>query len=254
MTSQLLLVLASAPALKETNAAVDITSMWDFVVKGGIVMIPIGICSLIALAITVERLLVTRPSRVIPTGFLARLRELVSSGERARCLDYCRQAPSPIARICEAGLHNWNLALEQVEKSITDAGHREIARLRTNMRGLSVIASIAPLLGLLGTIFGMIKAFQTVAASGDALGRTELLAAGIYEAMITTAAGLIVAIPVIVIYNFIIARIDRLVLEMDAACLELVKEHRLMSATAPVAVAVRTPTAAAVDEYATVTA
>ena len=210
-----------APAASATS----ISSVWDFALKGGIVMIPIALCSLAALALVVERLLSVRRSKVIPDHFLRELRTLVRTGDRVRCIEYCRSHPSPIARIGEAGLRNWHRPLEHVEKSIEDAGQREVAHLRKHMRSLSVIASIAPLLGLLGTIFGMIKAFQTVAASGEALGRTELLAEGIYEAMITTAAGLIVAIPTVVMYNFIAARIDRLVLDMDAVCIELLQER-----------------------------
>ena len=207
------------------GAGTTITSVWDFAVKGGVLMIPIALCSLVAFAIVVERLLSVRRSKVIPVGFLPELRASVRTGDTAAAIAYCTAQPSPIARVCEAGLRNWRRPLEQVEKCISDAGAREMVHLRKHMRSLSVIASIAPLLGLLGTIFGMIKAFQTVAASGEALGRTELLAAGIYEAMITTAAGLIVAIPTVVMFNYIAARIDRLVLDMDAACLELLQDR-----------------------------
>ncbi len=226
---------ATPPAPPVPNPAATITSVWDFAVKGGIIMIPIAICSLVALALVVERLLTIRRSRIIPDGFLDGLRDLVrQNADRSKGIEYCRASNSPLSRICEAGLRNWDRPIEQVEKNIGDAGQREIAGMRKHLRALSVIASIAPLLGLLGTIFGMIKAFQTVAASGEALGRTELLAEGIYEAMITTAAGLIVAIPTLVMYNFIASRIDRFVLEMDAACLELVQDHgRAIETQAP---------------------
>jgi biopolymer transport protein ExbB len=221
----ILFTLAAAPPIPAASAATSIESVWDFCVKGGIVMIPIALCSLVGLALVVERLLSVRRTKAIPPGFLEGLRPLVREGNQKRCLEHCRASKSPMARICEAGFKRWDRPIEQVEKAISDAGQTEIALMRKHMRALSVITSISPLLGLLGTIFGMIKAFQTVAASGEALGRTELLAAGIYEAMITTAAGLIVAIPALVMYNFIASRIDRLVLEMDAVCLELVEQH-----------------------------
>lgn len=219
----ILTLLASAPPA--APSASTINSVWDFCVKGGIVMIPIALCSLIGLALVVERLLSVRRTKAIPPGFLEGLRPLVREGNQQRCLEYCRASKSPMGRICEAGFKRWDRPIEQVEKAISDAGQTEIAVMRKHLRALSVITSISPLLGLLGTIFGMIKAFQTVAASGDALGRTELLAEGIYEAMITTAAGLIVAIPSLIMYNFIAARVDRLVLEMDGVCLELVEQH-----------------------------
>lgn len=220
------LLLATAPPTAGPGPGATINSVWDFALKGGILMIPIALCSLVAMALVVERLLTIRRSRIIPEGFLDTLRPLVRDGaNRAKLVEHCRARPSPFSRICEAGVRHWDRPLEQVEKAISDAGLREVAVMRKHLRALSVIASIAPLLGLLGTIFGMIKAFQTVAISGEALGRTELLAEGIYEAMITTAAGLIVAIPTVIMYNIIASRIDRLVLEMDGECLELVEEH-----------------------------
>jgi biopolymer transport protein ExbB len=102
-----------------------------------------------------------------------------------------------------------------IEKQAQAAGEREVVRLKKNLRVLSVITSVSPLLGLLGTITGMITAFQTVATSAEALGRTELLAKGIYEAMITTAAGLMVAIPTLIAYHGFSAKVDSLVHEID---------------------------------------
>lgn len=204
-----------------------VTSVWDFVVKGGIVMVPIALCSLVALTLAVERLVSLRRVKVIPENFIQGLTDVLSqtTGAQARAAEYCRARPSPIARICEAGVRRWDRPLDQVEKLIGEAGQREIVGLRKNLRGLSVIGSVAPLLGLLGTIFGMITAFQTVAQSAEALGRTELLAGGIYEAMITTAAGLIVAIPSLLLYHYISSKIDRLVVEMDTACMSVVEQH-----------------------------
>lgn len=212
-------------AQSQPPAPVTVGSVWDFVVKGGIVMIPIGVCSLVAIALAVERTVSLRRTRVIPPQFVRGLRAALGEGDVARGLEFCRATPCPIAHIAEAGLRKWTEPPERVEKHITQAGQREVHLLRKYLRGLSVIAAVSPLLGLLGTIFGMIKAFQTVAASAEALGRTELLAAGIYEAMITTAAGLIVAIPALMAYHYLAGKIDRLVFEMDAVCLELVERH-----------------------------
>jgi biopolymer transport protein ExbB len=165
------------------------STVWDLTLKGGPVMVPIAICSLVALALVVERLWSLQRAKVMPPAFVAGVRPALSRGQGA-ALDFCRSHPSPISRVLEAGIRRWDRPLEQVEKHITEAGLRETTLLRTNFRGLVVITAVSPLLGLLGTIFGMITAFRTVAASGDALGRTELLAGGIYEAMVTTAAGL----------------------------------------------------------------
>ena len=140
-------------------------------------------------------------------------------------MDYCKQQPSTTARVFLAGIKRLGEPVETLERHIAEAGEREATGLRKHLRVLSVIAAIAPLLGLLGTIFGMITAFQTVATSGDALGKTELLAEGIYEAMTTTAAGLIVAIPALLMYHWVSARVDTLVIRIDHMTLDFIEEH-----------------------------
>jgi len=230
-----------AGLLAQADAAappVQIQSVWDFVVRGGVLMIPIGLCSLLAIALIVERSVSLRRSRIIPPGFLPELQKRLSSsgGGAASALDYCRSDGSPLARVFLAGIRRFGEPPERLEKHIEEEGQRVVLSLRKYLRTLSVIASIAPLLGLLGTIFGMIRAFQTVAGAAEALGRTEMLARGIYEAMITTAAGLIVAIPVIIAYHWISARIDALVLEIDRLTVDFLDDYakgRLRSSTAP---------------------
>lgn len=222
------LVQAAPPAGEGgVSSAVQVQSVWDFLVKGGIMMIPIGLCSLVALALMAERLLVLRRGRVIPPEFLRGLRATYQQhpGDHGRALAYCRRNASPVAKVFAAGIKRLGADLAMVEKHIQETGEREVLKLRRFLRGLSVIAAVTPLLGLLGTILGMIKAFQTVALAGESLGKAELLAKGIYEAMITTAAGLIVAIPVLVAYHWISARIDRLVAEMDQMTVDFVEEH-----------------------------
>lgn len=207
--------------------AVMVQSIWDFVVKGGPMMIPIGLCSFVALTIIVERLISLRRRQVIPASFADDIGKILDrDGDgRSSALEHCTNDGSPLARIFSAAIKKLNEPLEVLERHIEDAGARAVVGLRKNLRALSVIASIAPLLGLLGTIFGMINAFQTVATSGEALGRTELLAKGIYQAMITTAAGLLVAIPVLVAYHWLSAKVERLVHEMDHVTVEFVEAH-----------------------------
>lgn len=206
------------------SQGMKIESVWDFVVKGGPLMIPIGICSLIALTVIVERLISLRRRHVIPPKFFSGLTRLLSeSNDRGKALDYCKDHPSPAANILTAGLKRLGEPISELEKRIEEAGEREVVKLRKNLRILSVIAAISPLLGLLGTIFGMITAFQTVAASAEALGKTELLAKGIYEAMITTAAGLMVAIPVLIAYHGLSAKVDLLVHELDRSIVDLLE-------------------------------
>lgn len=209
--------------------SVQVQSVWDFVLKGGPLMIPLGICSLVAMAVVVERLISLRRTRVIPPGFLDGLKAQMNNGseDRSQAVEYCRRDGSPIALILVAGIKSLSSPIEVVEKHIEEAGARETFKLRKYLRLLSVTAAIAPLIGLLGTIFGMIQAFQTVAVSGQSLGKTELMAKGIYEAMITTAAGLLLAIPVLICYHWLSAKIERLVFDMDQLTVEFVEEHVL---------------------------
>ncbi len=216
----------ASPAL-DAAAAVRVQSVWDFVIKGGPMMIPIALSSLVALTVIIERVLSLRRRNIIPPGFLPGLKEILSNGDddREEVLEYCRANGSPIARVFAAGVKKLSISVELVEKHIQEAGQREVLKLRKHLRSLSVIASVAPLMGLLGTIFGMITAFQTVALSAESLGKAELLAKGIYQAMITTAAGLMVAIPVLIAYHWISAKIDQLVTEMDQMTVDFVEEY-----------------------------
>ncbi len=225
-------VIAQAESAEPDVSALEVQSIWDFVVKGGPMMIPIGLCSLFALAVIAERLIQIRRSRVIPPAFKAGLQSAMSNGRDA-AIAYCKQNTSPVANVFAAGLRRFSMPLEVLERHISEAGEREVLKLRKHLRSLSVIAAVTPLLGLLGTIFGMISAFQTVATSGEALGKAELLAGGIYEAMITTAAGLIVAIPVLIMHHVIAGRIERLVMEIDQMSVEFVEEHVLAGEGAP---------------------
>lgn len=220
------LLAVAPPIVQPAPAAAESPSIFDLAVKGGIVMIPIGLCSLVMLAIIAERAIQLRRRNVIPPGFLKGLREALRDPDhdRSAALEYCRTRGGPAGRVFGVAVRRLGEPEESLERHINEAGQREVPLLRKRLRVLAVIGSVSTLLGLLGTIFGMIKAFQTVAASAEALGRTELLARGIYEAMITTAAGLIVSIPAVVAYHWLAARADALVDELDRVAAEFVEE------------------------------
>ena len=210
--------------LAQADATV-VNTVWDFVLKGGVMMIPIGVCSLAVLAVVFERVIVLRRRRVVPKGFADGLARHLGKGHREPALAYCREDGSPVARVFEAALSRMDQSPERVEKHMAAEGEQQVFLLRRRLRVLSVITAIAPLLGLVGTIFGMIRAFQTVSVSGEALGKTELLAEGIYEAMITTAAGLLVAIPTLVLYHWLHAKVERLAREINALAVEFLDEY-----------------------------
>jgi len=241
-TVDLILTLA-APAGGGGDAAQAI-SIWQFILKGGIMMIPIGICSLVALTVIVERSVVLTRANVAPPGFLQGLRKILDAGameNREKAAKHCASNDSPLARVMGAGVRRLGRPLELVEKDLADTGQWEVLQLRKRLRVLSVCASVSPLMGLTGTIFGMIRAFQTVAMSGEALGKAELLAEGIYEAMVTTAAGLLVAIPAMICYHWLSSRIERLASNLDRAAVDFAAtyaepvspEHIAMSPVPP---------------------
>lgn len=203
----------AAPAVEATD--LQIQSVWDFVVKGRTMMIPIVLGSLVAFGVFVERLISLRRDQVTPPEFWPGIEPLLTADQYSDAREYCDNHPSPIARVVGAGLRKIASGADGIEKAVIDFGEREAGGLRKNVRVLAVIASVAPLMGLLGTIFGLIRAFQTVATSENALGRAELLAKGIYEAMITTAAGLLVAIPTLMAYHWVVARIERRTSELN---------------------------------------
>jgi biopolymer transport protein ExbB len=158
-----------------------------------------------------------RRSRVIPKPFVSRFVRQIQDGEldRTQALQLCEENGSPVARIFAGAVRKWGRPAVEVEQAILDAGERVTNDLRRYLRVFSAVSTISPLLGLLGTVFGMIQAFNAVAAS-DALGRPELLANGVSQALLTTAAGLVVAIPALLVYYLFVGRIDRLVVDLDA--------------------------------------
>ena len=203
-------------------APVELESVLDMVLNGGPLMIPIGLCSILSLAYVVERSIRLRSGELGSPKLGRRILDTLSSDGPAEALAVCETRPRPLGRILGAGLRRAHRSLPEVEKAVEDAGLRETKRLNANLRPLVVIGIIAPLLGLLGTVWGMIEAFSSIALK-DGLGEPELLASGISQALITTAAGLCVAIPTQAAYYWFKGRIDRFVRRTEDLYLELEK-------------------------------
>ena len=193
--------------------------MLDFIIKGGVVMIPILACSVIALAIVIERFINLTEGKVIPQDFFARIKGLLLEGHINEALSICSKSNKPIAKIIEAGIMKYYFGRDEIKEAIEDAGRHEIASVEKYLNILSTIAGVAPLLGLLGTVTGMIKVFNIISLGG--IGKAEELAGGIGEALITTAAGLSIAIPTLVFHNIFSERADRLILKMEKSSMEL---------------------------------
>lgn len=210
---------AVAPASAAPDAGADAMkpdqSYWQLFQSGGWVMYILAGCSVIAVAIIFERIFSLRRSQVIPSGFLPGLKRVFNDSrderQRMAALEYCRANDSPIARMVTAYIKRLPRGLESAEKALEDTGGNEALKLRSNMRFFYSIGSVATLLGLVGTIAGMIRAFMVTAKAGDAGNKVELLSTGIYQAMVCTFGGLAVAILVTLFYYFFVGRIEKLI-------------------------------------------
>lgn len=201
--------------------------MFDFyreLAKGGWVMIPIGLVSVLSLGLFLERVFSLRRSRVFPAALIERTRALIRGGHHSEALVLCQRDASSMALVVSAGLLHNHAPRERIKEAVEERGRLEAGRLDRFVEGLGTIAAIAPLLGLLGTVLGMIDVFKEVDAStraGNMGVNPGALASGIWKALITTVAGLVVAIPSYVGYKYLYSRVNRLVLEMEEGAAEL---------------------------------
>lgn len=200
-----LLALSSAA---QAAKPVELRTFMETLVRGGPVMIPLAACSVISLAWMMERALRMRAKSLGGRADAELIVGAIREGGPARALEVAHRTPTTLSRILEPGLERWSESGPSVEKAVEDAGSRELRALASSLRPFSVIAVTAPLLGLLGTVIGIIIAFRDIALS-DAMGKPEALAVGIAQALVTTATGLAVAVPTQAAYYWFRSRIDR---------------------------------------------
>ena len=192
----------------------------EFLKAGGPIMIPIGVCSVVVLGCLFERLVALRFGKVLPAEFLAAA-ELVKQGSFEAAQQQLGALDAPAARILLAGLRRRGMALLDVERAIEDQGRKELERMRGNVRPITLMAHVSPLLGLFGTVVGIIESFQQVAKVG--MGKPESLAGGIAMALVATLAGLAVAIPGLVLASWLLRRVRRLIAAIDDVVTPLVE-------------------------------
>jgi biopolymer transport protein ExbB len=211
----------AAPVAEENP--IPTRDLWDIIQDGGLLMIPLAVCSLLLVTLIFERTISLRRGRIIPRPFVRRFLEQIRGGELERegALELCEENGSPVATVFAGAVRKWGRPGVEVEQAIIDSGERATNGLRRYLRIFNGIATISPLLGLLGTVVGMIRAFNAIATS-DAMGRPELLATGISQALLTTAAGLSIAIPALIVYMYFVSRVDRLIIDIDALAQQLV--------------------------------
>lgn len=211
---------ASAPAADSAGRR-----LFGIIVSGGPLMIPIGICSFVLVIFVLERMVSLRKSRIVPAPFVNRFLEQLKGGDlnRESAIALCEKNNSPVARVLKAGVHKWGRSAVEVEQAIIDAGERAAWDLRRFLRAINGIATVTPLLGLFGTVLGMIQSFDAIASVDPSVAdQKSVIATGISVALITTAAGLTVAIPALVSHLFITGLVDRRIMELDSLGMKVV--------------------------------
>ena len=199
-------------------------TLWQIFRAGGPVMWPILLCSIFALAIILEKLWYLHWVKIDTQKFLGDVLDRMKRHQIKEALETCDKTKSPVARILKAGILKYDRPRNQIKEAIEDASLYEVPRIEKNLTALATIAHISPLLGLLGTVTGMVRCFQAIQAKATSFHPVSPgdLAGGIWEALLTTVAGLIVAIPTFVAYNYLVSRINNFILEMEKAATELV--------------------------------
>jgi biopolymer transport protein ExbB len=185
----------------------------DFLVAGGPLMIPLGICSVVALAVILERAINLRRRKVLVPEIVRLVETIRGPGDMSLTLAILEKNPGSFANVVRVAIENRELPMEEIRNLVGDQGRREAKKVEKGLVALEAIAGVAPLLGLLGTVIGMIRVFRVIALVG--VGNANALSGGISQALITTAVGLSVAIPALVAYHYFSSRATEIVTDME---------------------------------------
>lgn len=207
-------VLTNTPPAAEPSL-----SIFELALKGGPIMIPIAILSVIGIYIIIERYLAIRKGSIIEENFMNSIRDYISNGNIDAAVALCKNTRSPISKMIEKGISRIGKPLSDIEKAIENIGNIEVVKLEKGLSLLATVAGAAPMIGFLGTVTGMIKAFYNMSMAGDKI-ELSVLSGGMYEAMVTTVAGLIVGIVALLGYNLLSAMVQKVVFKMETSSLE----------------------------------
>jgi biopolymer transport protein ExbB len=205
----------------ETDTANRSLTVFDLIAKGGVFMYPILLCSIIAVAVFLERLWILRRKHILPEAFIRKVEGLIREQKISEAVFLCRGDTSSIAKIFLSGLKNAGRGMWLVKEGIEERGGREAVILEKHVGILATIANMTPLLGLLGTVSGMIKTFNIISIQG--VGNPAPLAGGIAEALITTASGLCVAIPTLLCHRIVKDKAESLIFDMEENSIRMVE-------------------------------
>lgn len=210
--------MAENPVLTEVVETATEMNLWDMAVKGGWIMLILALLSIICVYIFVERLMVIRKASKVDPVFMDRIRDYVKTDELKSAINFCRVTNTPAANMIEKGIERIDRPASEVQAALENAGNLEVAKLEQRLSVMATISSGAPMIGFLGTVLGMVKAFWEMANAGNNIDIT-LLSGGIYEAMITTVGGLIVGIIAMFAYNYLVSRVNDVANVLEAQTL-----------------------------------
>jgi biopolymer transport protein ExbB len=208
---------AAAKGLAQQQPSI---SLLDLVIKGGWVMVPIGILSVIAVYLIIEKFIViSRASKVDP-NFMANIKHLLMDGKTEAALNLCRSTNTPIARLLEKGIKRLGKPIKEIESAVENTGKLEIYKLEKNLSYLGIIAGIAPMFGFVGTIAGVIRIFYNISLADNI--SISLIAGGLYEKMITSASGLLVGIIAHIGFHYLNAMLDRVSFQLESTTVDFI--------------------------------
>jgi len=210
-------VASIAPAVN-LHPVKQAMSLWELILKGGIIMIPLLICSLLAVFFFFERLIAIRKASKSDTNFMHNIRDFIFDVKLDAAKSLCRSTNTPVSRMVEKGINRIGRPISEIERSIESVGKFEISKLEKNLKILGIVAGIAPMLGFIGTIMGVIKIFYNISLSDNI--SIGIIAGGLYEKMITSATGLIVGIVAYVGYHYLNILLDKVVFRMEDSAIE----------------------------------
>ncbi len=200
---------------------VEKLSLLEMTMKGGLIMIPIAVLSVMAVYIFIERYLAIKKASKEENNFMNNIRDFIHNGNIDAARSLAKNTDSPIARMIEKGVSRIGKPLKDINTSVENVAKLELYKLETNLATLATIAGAAPMIGFLGTVTGMIRAFYNMSKAGNNID-ISLLSGGIYEAMVTTVAGLIVGIIAYIAYNMLVAMVEKVVYKMEARSIEFI--------------------------------
>lgn len=214
------LLQITTTGIDQVSAQTDLTlSLWDLTVKGGWIMIVLGILSIITIYVFVDRFIAIKKASKIDKNFMDNIRQYILDSKIENALTLCKSQNTPLSRMIDKGINRIGRPLNDINAAIENVGKLEIANLEKSLALLATVAGAAPMIGFLGTVTGMIKAFYNMASAGNNIDIT-LLSSGIYEAMVTTVGGLIVGIVAYIAYNYLVVQIENLVFRLETSTTE----------------------------------